>query len=150
MVVKKSIFVVFCMVFFVSCATTTTRRKEYFKSYSINAEQQANIGASMLTFKDITYIEGKRWVGFLYSNDGWEHFKYPSDDSFKEELIYTGRSGTTIHISYREYKKDFARPAFYQELTYDLEKSDIIMFRNYKIKVLAATNEYIQFIVLTD
>ena len=142
------IFLLF-VVLTASCGTMETRN-QFFKSYAINAEQQANIGSSMLRVENITYVEGKRWVGLLYSKDGWQYFKYATDDSFKEELIYTGRAGNTAHESYREYRKEFARPAFYQELRYDLEKSDIIVFRNYKIKVLDANNEYIKFIVLTD
>ena len=104
----------------------------------------------MISNKVATVIEGKKWVGLLYSKDGWKHFKEYTDDSFMEELIYTGRSGTTVHISYREYKKDFARPAFFQELRYDIAQSNIIVFKQYKIKIIEATNEYIKFIVLTD
>ena len=147
--ISTSILFIICTVFVSGCSTMNTS-KQYFKSYSINAEQQSNIGSSMLTFENITFIEGKRWVGLLFSKDGWEHFKYATDDSFKEELIYTGCSENTVHISYREYKKEFARPAFFQELQYDLKKSDIIVFRNYKMKVLDANNEYIKFIVLTE
>jgi hypothetical protein len=146
---SQDIFLIIFLILIASCATMDTR-KQYFKSYAINVKQQVNIGSSMLTFENITFVEGKRWVGLLYSKDGWQYFKYATDDSFKEELIYTGRSGNTAHVSYREYKKEFARPAFYQELRYDLEKSDIIVFRNYRIKVLDANNEFIKFIVLTD
>lgn len=146
---SQGIFSIIFLILIASCATMDTR-KQYFKSYAINVEQQRNIGSPMLTFENITFVEGKRWVGLLYSEDGWAHFKYATDDSFKEELIYTGRSGNTIHISYREYKKEFARPAFYQELRYDLKESDIIVFRHYRIKVLDANNEFIKFIVLTD
>jgi hypothetical protein len=132
-----------------ACGTMHTR-VENLKNYSINSVQQANIGSSMLSNKVATVVEGKRWVGLLYSKDGWEHFKEYSDDSFMEELIYTGRSGNTIHISYREYKKDFARPAFFQELRYDIGQSTTIVFKQYKLKIIEATNEYIKFIVLVD
>lgn len=132
-----------------ACGTMHTRF-ENSKNYSINSTQKANVGSSMLSNKVATVVEGKRWVGLLYSKDGWEYFKEYSDDSFKEELIYTGRSGNTIHISYREYKKDFARPAFFQELRYDIEQSRTIVFKQYKLKVIEATNECIEFIVLLD
>lgn len=145
----KFIIILSIVIFILGCATMYTN-KQYLKNYTINSEKQINIGVPMIKFENITYIEGKRWVGILNSKDGWEHYKYATDDSFLEELIYTGRSGNTIFISYREYKKEFARPAFFQELKYDLEKSDIIVFRNYKIKVLDATNEYIRFLVLVD
>jgi hypothetical protein len=95
-------------------------------------------------------IEEKKWVGILYSSDGWQHKKYYSDESFQEELIFTGRTDDIIHVSFREYKRDFARPAFFQELVYDLKKSDKIVFKQYKLQVLDATNELIKFKVLTD
>ena len=104
----------------------------------------------MLSNKVATVVEEKKWVGVYYAKDGWERFKEYSDDSFMEELIYTGRSGNTLHISYREYKKDFARPAFFQELRYDIGQSRTIVFKQYKLKIIEATNEYIKFIVLVD
>jgi len=60
----------------------------------------------------------------------------PDMDNFKAELIYNGISRNTIKISYREFIKDMARPAFYQELNYDLDQSNLIQFRTLKIKVL--------------
>jgi hypothetical protein len=69
--------------------------------------------------------------------------------SFKQELIYNGQSKDTIKLLYREFKEDLARPAFSQELTYDLSEGNIIGFRGMKIEVLEATNSNIQFIVRT-
>jgi hypothetical protein len=120
------------------------------KNYGLGQTKQENIGSPMVKHKKGVLITGKKWVGMMNSPDGWEHIHQYSDDSFQEELIYTGREGDIIHISYREFKKDFARPAFYQELIYDLSKSDKIVFKQFKIKVVEATNEYIKFIVLTD
>jgi len=147
---KKALFIIISVALITSCATPPTTRSKHFKSYSVNVENKVNLGAPMLIVEDITFIVRKRWVGLAYSSDGWEYSKEATDDSFKEELVYTGRSGNTIHISYREYKKDFARPAFFHDLTYDLGQSALIVFRNYKIKVLDATNEYIHFVVLAD
>lgn len=38
----------------------------------------------------------------------------PLKGSFKQELIYNGKSKDTIKINHREFKDDMARPAFYQ------------------------------------
>lgn len=147
----KKALVVLCIIFSVGCARTTTRvYKDYFKNYTLNAVTEVNVGSPMISYTDITYIERKEFVGLMYAKDGWRYSKRPTADSFKEELIYTGRSGSTIHISYREYKENFARPAFYQQLTYDLKDSDTIVFRNYRMKVLEATNQYIRFKVIAD
>jgi hypothetical protein len=67
--------------------------------------------------------------------------------SFKQELIYNGKSQNTIKLSYREFKDNFARPAFSKELTYDLSEGMIIEFRGMKIEVLEATNSGIKFIM---
>jgi hypothetical protein len=67
--------------------------------------------------------------------------------SYKQELIYNGKSKDTIRLSYREYIKDMARPAFFQDLTYDLLESREIAFRDLQIEVLEATNSTIKFFV---
>ncbi len=73
-----------------------------------------------------------------------------SPESFKVELLYLGKSGGDIRISYREYKDDIARPAFYQELTYNLSQSDVIRYKSFRIKVSRSTNEEIEFVVVED
>lgn len=66
------------------------------------------------------------------------------------ELIYNGTDGKSIFITYREFtSNDLARPAFYQNLTYDM-KSEMIRFKKYKIKVFNTDNEKIRFSVLED
>lgn len=70
--------------------------------------------------------------------------------SFKAELIYTGKMNNIITICYREYIDHMARPAFYQDLRYDLSEGDEISFKSLKIKVLEATNKQITFQVLDD
>lgn len=64
------------------------------------------------------------------------------------ELIYTGVSSNTVHISYREYSpEDLARTAFFQDLTYDAGQS-MINFREIGIQLIRATNERITFKVV--
>lgn len=67
--------------------------------------------------------------------------------SFKQELIYNGQSKDAVRIAYREFKDDFARPAFSQDLTYDMTESKEIGFRGMIIEVVEATNSFIKFIV---
>lgn len=72
----------------------------------------------------------------------------PGKGSFKEELLYSGRDGDNIKLSYREYSNDFARPAFYQEPTYNLNEGKTITFRNMKIEIIEANNETIKYVIL--
>jgi hypothetical protein len=69
----------------------------------------------------------------------------------RQELIYTGRTGNTISIAYREYRQDDSTlPEFSQILTYDLSQSDEIVFRKYLIYVASADNRSIRFTVKVD
>lgn len=73
----------------------------------------------------------------------------PGDKNF--ELIYSGVSKQTIALLYREYTKDdLARPAFYQNLSYDLSESDIVAFRTFRIRVIKATNQEIRYVVIAE
>jgi hypothetical protein len=71
-------------------------------------------------------------------------------NGFAGELIYSGLAGQTIKMIYREYKGDVARPAFAQELQYDLSQSREVAFRSIRLEVLNATNSEIEFRVLSD
>lgn len=69
-------------------------------------------------------------------------------DSLKKELIYGGLSHKTITVSYREFSDGTARPAFTQDLKYDLTESDIIGFRGARFQVQKATNTVIKYKVI--
>jgi hypothetical protein len=76
---------------------------------------------------------------------------YPEEKgSFRMELLYTGITGNTVRLTYREYIDDLARPAFYQDLTYDMTESKTIMFKTLKIKIVESTNSYLKYIVEDD
>ena len=74
----------------------------------------------------------------------------PYLNHFRADLIYNGISKNTIRVTYREYVKDMARPAFFQEMIYDLDESDTINFKSIHIRVIQATNSHIRFVVLDD
>ncbi len=74
----------------------------------------------------------------------------PQSDSFKYELLYQGISKNALKLLYREYLNDFARPAFYQDVIYDLEsKPTTITFRTVRIEVINADNSRIAYRVLS-
>lgn len=72
-----------------------------------------------------------------------------TEPRFRRELIYTGRSGSTINILYREFQNDMARPAFTQALQYDIAADQVIGYQGAKFKILAADNTSITFQMLT-
>lgn len=69
-------------------------------------------------------------------------------NSFKRELIYGGMSGNTLSISYREFSDGTARPAFTQDLKYDLSESKVIGFRGARFEVAKASNTVLKYKVL--
>jgi hypothetical protein len=71
------------------------------------------------------------------------------EGSLKQDLLYNGKSKDVIKLQYREYRDTFARPAFYQDLMYDLSESRIIGFRGMTVEVIEATNSIIKFLVKT-
>ena len=72
------------------------------------------------------------------------------DTNFKQEFVYNGRIGNELKFIYREYKSNFARPAFTQELVYDLGISEEIGFRDLKLKIISASNLDIQYEVISN
>lgn len=69
-----------------------------------------------------------------------ENKDYWSKDSFNRELVYTGKSGDTISILYREFIDDMARPAFSQEIKYDLTDTKIIGYKSARFEIIDADN----------
>lgn len=74
----------------------------------------------------------------------------PRDDAFKYELVYQGYSRGTLKMLYREYLKDMARPAFFQDIVYDVEEFPAtVSFRTVRLEILDADNNGINYRVLS-
>lgn len=73
----------------------------------------------------------------------------PKKEYLKQEFIYNGKVGNAIKFTYREFVDDLARPAFTQDLQYDLTESKVIGFRGLRIEIISATNTKIEYKVLT-
>lgn len=53
-----------------------------------------------------------------------ETFLNISTKGLKRELLYNGSYKGELKIQYREYLNDFARPAFYQDLSYEIKNGE--------------------------
>jgi len=73
-----------------------------------------------------------------------------TNNTHNYELIYSGKSNSTINVVYREYVGRVIKNGFMQNLSYDLSESNIIQFKSTKIKILKATNMDITFKVLSS
>lgn len=67
------------------------------------------------------------------------------EDSFQQTLIYSGRVGDTISISYREFNNQQARSAYTNDAQYDLSQSKVIGYKGAVIEVLEADNSSITY-----
>jgi len=73
-----------------------------------------------------------------------------TQDSFQQTLIYSGRVDNKINIGYREFSGNLARPAFNNNVEYDLTESPTIGYKGALIEVIDATNQYIKYRVINN
>jgi len=79
-----------------------------------------------------------------------ERIPIQSDNSFQQTLIYSGRVGGKINIGYREFSASVARPAFNNDVEYDLNESPMIGYMGAQVEIIKATNEYIEYRVIRN
>lgn len=68
--------------------------------------------------------------------------------NFRRELVYQGRVGNELRLSYREFSGEMARPAFTQELTFEFNGGAVIGAKGARLEVIEATNTTIKYRVL--
>lgn len=66
-------------------------------------------------------------------------------NSFQQTLIYSGRVGEKINVGYREFSNNSARPAFNNDVEYDLSSSSTIGYKGALIEVINADNSSITY-----
>lgn len=75
---------------------------------------------------------------------------FVSADHFQQTLIYNGRVGDRIMFAYRETSGNYARPAFNNEVEYDLATSNVVGYRGAELEVIEATNTEITYRVISN
>lgn len=85
-------------------------------------------------------------------NVRYSHTMRPSltANSFQQTLIYSGRVGEKINIGYREFSSNLARPAFNNDVEYDLSSSNLIGYKGAELEVIEATNKFIKYRVIRN
>ncbi|WP_150910471.1 hypothetical protein [Marinobacter halotolerans] len=73
-----------------------------------------------------------------------------TSNSFQQTLIYSGRVGDKINIGYREFSSNLARPAFNNEVEYDLSESSTIGYKGALVEVIEANNNSIKYRLLRN
>ena len=73
-----------------------------------------------------------------------------ADNSFQQTLIYSGKVGNKINVGYREFSSNVARPAFNNDVEYDLNESKTIGYKGALLEVIDANNQSIKYKVLKN
>lgn len=68
--------------------------------------------------------------------------------NFQQELLYNGKVGNSVKFMYREISNDLMRPAFTQEIQYDLSESKIVGFKGARIEIIEATNTHLRYKII--
>lgn len=97
------------------------------------------------------------WTGFVvyklpapvpYTRD-FELIVADQVDAFRQTLIYLGTSGQTLRLSYREFVNDLARPAFTEEVTFNLSGTfpETVAYKDLVIDVLGVDNAGLRYVI---
>lgn len=104
------------------------------------------------TFKKATF---PNYAG-MFAMDSPVEYEFTTSETLQEsqgdfyvEVLYQGISKGEVKISYREFSNGIARPAFTQDITYEIEKNGptTIGFKGLRLKVLSANNQRIEYIL---
>lgn len=72
------------------------------------------------------------------------------DNTFQQTLIYSGKIGNKINVGYREFSGNLARPAFNNDVEYDLNDSKVIGYKGARLEVISADNQNIKYKLLQN
>lgn len=149
--IRRHFAVLLCCMTLASCATAPPPiRNETYKSYVLNQAGTSTVGSPFFVNQDGRIETQREWVGLLFAPGGWKYSDKYSEDFVRQELLYGGRSGDTIEVSYREFRRGLAAQAFTQALKYDLKQSKYIQFQRFQIEILDANNQTITSRVVRD
>lgn len=70
------------------------------------------------------------------------------DSGFRKELLYSGVSKGTVSLEYREFSNNLARPAFSQQVTYDLSEGNEVGFKGARLVIIKAANTLLRYRVI--
>lgn len=82
------------------------------------------------------------------SNTQMSIVKNLCSDCYNQELLFNGGKGSVLSFTYREFIGSIARPTFFQNVEYDIEKSKIIGFKGLRLKIIENTNTSIKYEIL--
>lgn len=122
------------IIFLFSCGLAVS--EFYTKNFEYEQPLEVNVGENLVTIEEGKKNDVYKWVV----------------SGTRQELVYAGKDHNVLQIDYREYilNRDgaFIKDGFTQHLRYDLAESDIIVYKNIKIKVLESSGSRIKYMVI--
>ena len=153
MIIQKTV-VLFLLLTFSACGWNSKCTKR--TSYDIGKEVTSVVGAAMIQTGCFEIGYEPRGLNRTLWNRSPETYAY--GPAVEQELIYSGRVGDILNITYREYytinqknnlgSTNLIRGDYTQNVSYDLKTSDMIIFKGWELKVLEANNQTIRFKVV--
>ena len=74
--------------------------------------------------------------------------EWVDQETFERRLVFSGFEGRTLHMEYREFQNDRARPAFSTPMRFDLSRGRVVDVKGARIEVLGINARALQFRVL--
>lgn len=81
-----------------------------------------------------------------------QHLKLNNADgnSFEQALIFNGINNNVVDVSYRKIGSNIESEGFGDSIQYNIEKNDIISYKNVKLKVLDSNDNSMSYKVISD
>lgn len=125
---------------FSGCSST----RHYRTDIVIGAEKYAAVGSAMVEHVTVPSQSEQFAAGWRRGSGDYSRPAF----ALTRQLIYGGIDKGTACVSYREFADDTARPAFTQELKYDLGSSRIVTFQSLRMEILGADSNGIRYRIL--
>ena len=141
----KPIIFLFSLVILAGCSAEVKITNYDDRDYTIGKKREVFFGREMLTYEYGAYRDS--YGPSVRAGERWQ-------------IEYAGIIKGVIQLKYREYSLSpqstlygyttavYARPAYNQDLTYDISESKIIRFKNIRLEIHSADQEKIVFTVL--
>jgi hypothetical protein len=132
--IMKTLLLFLPLTFLLSCGLANERF--FVQDFKVGDIKECTVGQTMITEE-----AGMRNTVYKVKYDG-----------YKWELVYSGKEGDILHVQYREYvitrEGTLVKEGFAQQLTYDISESDVIAYKDVRLKVLEMTSSKLLFEVL--
>ena len=121
---------------------------DYSTAYGISVGLDGNVIGGIVNMSTLYEYEADAdWPRPLFT---LEQLFEGQEGAFRAQIVYGGLTGTTVKADYREFVGDLIRPAFSQQLQYDLASDSVIAYKTIRARVLSATNTEITFVITED